>query len=118
MKERVTFIHEFVENGYFLFERPRGYDRETLSKKWNESKLHVFQSLTQFISLQDFEDALVLENSVKNWMVENSYKPGDYLPLLRIALAGTMKGPAVFDMCILLGKIETIARLELAAKQF
>lgn len=45
-----------------------------------------------------------MEASVKAWMQEKGVKPGDILPLLRIAMAGTMKGPAVFDMAEALGK--------------
>jgi glutamyl-tRNA synthetase len=44
-------------------------------------------------------------------MQENELKPGDIMSLLRLILAGTMKGPAVFDMMALLGKEETIERI-------
>ena len=37
---------------------------------------------------------------------------------LRIALAGTMKGPAVFDMMVLLGKNVAVARLQKAFDHF
>ena len=43
---------------------------------------------------------------------------GDVLPMLRIALAGTMQGPAVFDMAALLGKEEVLERLTIAYNYF
>ena len=40
------------------------------------------------------------------------------MPLLRIALAGTIQGPPVFDMMHLLGKEKSIARLKQSFEQF
>jgi glutamyl-tRNA synthetase len=112
MKERVTFMPEFTTQGYYLFEDVKTYDQDTIAKKWNADKAPIFKEMSAFIaSYQPFEGA-ALEEAVKNWIHEKGLKPGDWLPLLRIALAGTMKGPAVFDMAALLGKEETQRRLE------
>ena len=57
-------------------------------------------------------EATHIEEALKNLLQENNLKPGDIFPMLRIALAGTMQGPAVFDMMELLGKTESIARID------
>src|SRR5690606_6271465 len=36
MKERVSFIREFIEKGFYFFERPEQYDEAVLKKRWNE----------------------------------------------------------------------------------
>jgi glutamyl-tRNA synthetase len=112
MKERVTFLPDFVEQGYYFFEPVRAYDVETVQKKWSETIEGIFNALSDTLGVtQPFESA-VLEASVKQFVQERGAKPGDVLPLLRIALAGTMKGPAVFDMAVALGSTETTARLK------
>lgn len=112
MKERVTFLPDFVEQGYYLFEPVHTYDRETLQKKWTPALKPAFEELTlTFENSPTFEGA-ELESAVKQFMADKGLKPGDVLPLLRIALAGTMKGPAVFDMAAALGKAETLQRLQ------
>lgn len=112
MKERVTLIPDFVKDGYYLFEPVKVYDTETLTKKWKPELRPFFESLkTRLSNINDFS-AMVIEEDVKNFIQENTLKPGDILPLLRITLAGTMKGPAVFDMMGLLGKTETNARID------
>ena len=112
MKERVTFLPDFVEQGYYFFEPVRAYDVETVQKKWSETVESIFNVLSDTLGgTQPFESA-VLEASVKQFVQERGAKPGDVLPLLRIALAGTMKGPAVFDMAVALGSAETTARLK------
>lgn len=111
MKERVTFLPDFVEQGYYLFEGVRQYDDETLQKKWSAQAAENFAALIPVVEAQEPFEAQPLEEAVKAFMQERGIKPGDLLPLLRIALAGTMKGPAVFDMAALLGREEMVQRL-------
>jgi len=118
MKERVTFLPDFVEQGYYLFEPVRTYDSETVQKKWSETVAGIFVELQSSLgNIVPFESAN-LEEKVKQFVQEKGAKPGDVLPLLRIALAGTMKGPAVFDMAVALGSAETMARLKRFVETF
>jgi glutamyl-tRNA synthetase len=111
MKERVTFLPDFVDTGYYLFEPVREYDRETFQKKWTPAVADFFKELIAMVSIFDAFNAPELEEAVKHFIQEKGLKPGDVLPLLRLALAGTMKGPAVFDMAVALGREETVRRL-------
>jgi glutamyl-tRNA synthetase len=118
MKERVTFLPDFVEQGYYLFEPVREYDEETLEKRWNPTHSPIFEELITMMLNFDPYEAHALEEAVKQFILEKGLKPGDILPLLRLALAGTMKGPAVFDMAVALGKQVTADRLRaMAAKR-
>lgn len=118
MKERVTFLTDFVEVGYYLFEPVRDYDREAIAKKWKREWTPVFERLIAFIGAYSPFDGHELEAAVKQFLVDQGAKPGDLLPLLRVALAGTMKGPAIFDMAIILGQTETVERLRAALVVF
>jgi len=117
MKERVTFLTEIVETGYYLFEPVREYDEETLQKRWNGDIAAVFAELIEKVATFDLFKALELEEAVKTFIQEKGVKPGDILPLLRIALVGTMKGPAVFETMVVLGQEETVARLKAFLKR-
>lgn len=112
MKERVTFLPDFVEAGYYFFEPVRSYDEETLKKRWNGDIATVFAELTEKVATFEPFKAVELEEAVKTYMQEKNLKPGEILPLLRIALVGTMKGPAVFETAEVLGREETVARLK------
>ena len=118
MKERVTFLPDFVEQGYYLFESVKDYDNDTLQKKWKSELTPVFEKLMEHVQLISSFEATEVESSVKDFVQEQGLKPGDVLPLLRIALAGTMKGPAVFDMAAALGREETVQRLRTAVHHF
>ncbi len=114
MRDRATFLPDFIRDGYFLFEAPKTYDPETLAKKWDDAKRPVFQAITKVFAAAESFQVADLETAVKGWMTENGAKPGEFLPLLRLALAGTMKGPDVFEMAEMFGKEETVRRLETA----
>lgn len=118
MKERVTFLPDFTDQGYYLFEPVRTYDEEQIAKKWRPELQDAWQALIdRWKTVQSFE-ADALDALTKTILQEKSLKAGDILPLLRIALAGTVKGPAVFDMAHVLGQEETVSRLSTALHVF
>jgi glutamyl-tRNA synthetase len=111
MKERVTFFNEFLEKGYYFFEDVKEYDSQNVTKRWKPENRDKFEDLKDLIETLDFNDPLSMEHAVKEWINENGLKMGDVMPLIRIALAGTMQGPAVFEMASVLGKKATLNRL-------
>lgn len=118
MKERVTFFNEFLEKGYYFFKNVEVFDNENIKKRWKLENRPKFEDLRLVFSNLDFNDPLSMEQVVKEWINANGLKMGDVLPMLRIALAGTMQGPAVFDMAALLGKEEVLQRLTIAYNYF
>ncbi len=112
MRERAIFLTDFLEKGYYCFESVREYDTETLKKKWKPENAPKFKDLQNKLLQSAATDAAALEQEVKDWMPTADLKPGDVLPMLRIALTGTVQGPAVFDLILLLGKTTVDERLE------
>jgi glutamyl-tRNA synthetase len=113
MKGRVTFVADFVEEGYYFFEPVRTFDTDTLAKKWRPDLMPVLEGLVEALKSADSAASPAeLEATAKTYMTEAGAKPGDVMPLLRIALAGTMKGPGVFDMIAALGFDETYRRIQ------
>ncbi len=118
LKERCHLLSDFWENGAWFFEEVKEYDLENVKKRWNtELKGHFDKLIAELDSMQSF-DAPGLESKVKAFINENGLKMGQVLPLLRIALAGTMKGPGVFETMEVFGKSETLARIKKAVALF
>lgn len=111
MKERVTFIQDFVDQGQYLFETVATYDMEALSKKWKSNLAPVFERWIAAYEAAQEGTSIEQEEVFKAFVAEQGVKPGEMLPLLRLALAGTMKGPGVFELAATLGKEETLLRL-------
>ena len=64
------------------------------------------------INSEDFHTIFLKE------MEAMDLKMGQVMPLIRMALTGTMSGPPVFDIADILGKEETIRRIESAIVAF
>ena len=60
----------------------------------------------------------VLENNFKEIAAANQIKPGEVLLPFRIMLVGGKFGPGVFDISEILGKKETITRIQKAIPVF
>ncbi len=118
LAERLTFVTDFWEQGYFLFQPPAQYDEATLKKKWKEGKREFFPELVErFANVPNFT-AAALETETKLFMESHSLGFGDVLPIIRIMLTGTMQGPSVFDAAALIGKEETLQRMRKGIEEF
>ena len=113
MKERANFVAEFWEMSDFFFEAPMSYD-EKASKNWKEDTPALMGQLIEILrSIEDF-NSINIETIVKNWMNQNEIGMGKVMQPFRLSLVGALKGPHLFDIVELIGKDETIMRLEKA----
>lgn len=113
IKERANFVSEFWELSAFFFEAPTSYD-EKAAKNWKEETPVLIQQLIEVLNtIEDFT-SLNIETIVKEWMTANEIGMGKVMQPFRLSLVGALKGPHLFDIVELIGKQETIKRLEKA----
>jgi len=118
VKERCTLLTDFTEQSYFFFQAPVIYDIGAVKPKWNEQKQEFFRQLLRNWEITETWTAPVLENNFQITVVANQLKPGEVLLPLRIMLVGGKFGPGVFDIAAILGKQETIRRIQNALLVF
>jgi glutamyl-tRNA synthetase len=112
IKERVTFLKEFPERGYYFFEDIKEYDEKMLKKKWKPAHKEKIDVLVEKLTeLADFSGENI-ENLVKAFMEEFDLGFGQVLPVLRISVTGSMQGPAIFDVMALIGNEKSVERLK------
>jgi len=117
IKERATFSIDLWEQGSFFFITPKAYDEIAWAKSFKEDTSSLLESVIAILkSLDDFST----ENSsekVKNWILSQGIGFGKVMMPLRLALVGEMKGPDVFEIISILGKNESIHRIENAIRK-
>jgi glutamyl-tRNA synthetase len=118
MKERAIFINDLLEMGYYFFEDIKTYDNETIQKKYSKESRGKFDAVIEVLNGVSEFNALNLESALKEYTASAGIKTGEVMPVLRLALAGTMQGPPVFSMMHLLGKEKSIARLKSSFNYF
>ncbi len=114
VKDRCTLLTDFVQQSSFFFKTPEQLDVDSVKPKWNDEKKNFFIDYLKQLSRIDTWDLVSLETAFKNLAVEKNIKPGELLAPLRIMLVGGKFGPAVFQVAELIGKQETISRIEKA----
>ncbi len=118
MKERVMLLPEFWEKGYYFFENIKEYEGKPIRKKWKPDRRAKFETLRNAINeVTDFK-ADNIETVVKAFVEESELGFGNVLPILRIGVSGTMKGPSIYEIIALIGKEETATRLVTAFDAF
>ncbi len=114
LSERATFPADLLTEGRFMFERPSEYDEKTLSKKWDSNSPALIQDLrARFASLDTFDEASI-EEAFKAYLTEKELGFGKVGPSFRLAVTGKGMGPSMFAICEVLGKEETLARMDQA----
>ena len=114
LKERSTFVKDMWEEGKYYFISPTSYDEKTISKKWKEdTPKYIMELKNKIEGISDFTSENI-ENEFKSYLEKNELGMGKLLPAFRVCLTGVGIGPSLFDIASLLGKKETINRIETA----
>ena len=116
IKERATFVSDFWSLSHFFFQAPTSYDAKASKKQWKEETPGLINSLIDVLTSMDDYTSKSIENVVKTWLTEKELGFGKVMPPFRLALVGAMSGPHLFDIAEMIGKEETINRLEKAIK--
>lgn len=114
VKDRCTLLADFYEQSKFLFETPAQLDLEAVKPKWNDDKKAFFEAVISGLQAASVWKAAELEASFKALATQKNIKPGEVLLPLRIMLVGGKFGPGVFDIAELIGKEETVKRIQAA----
>ena len=112
IKERATFVSDFWELSKFFFEAPAQYNEKALKKQWKEQTPEIVKEVSEVLKNTSNFTSVALEEAVKQYMETKSLGFGQVMPPLRLALVGELKGPHVFDIIEVIGKEETLRRLD------
>ena len=117
IKERAHFTNELWELADYFFEAPATYD-EKASKNWKEDTSSLLLQVKEELhKISDFTSSNI-ETVLKDWMTTNEIGMGKVMQPLRLSIVGALKGPHLFDIIELIGKSETIKRIEKATATF
>jgi glutamyl-tRNA synthetase len=118
IKDRCVLLNDFYKQASYFFETPGEYDLDAVKPKWTDAKTDFFNSLIVMLRNEASIEGAILEEKFKALAEEKGLKTGDVMLPFRIMLVGGKFGPHVFDIAALLGKDETINRIEKALVAF
>ena len=112
MKPRVSFVNEFITKCPYFYTEPTEYNEKVLKKRWKEDSPELLKKLRDnFVELlnpikEDFENALTKTAEDLN------IGKGKLIHPLRISVSGMGEGPGVYDIVVIIGKDETLKRID------
>ncbi|MER2997418.1 glutamate--tRNA ligase [Pontibacter populi] len=114
MKERISFPQDFWKEAAYFFVAPEEYNDKVASKKWNAQSVAVFEQFkNELPTIADFNADSVKE-LLTTILERNGMKIGQVMQALRLAVTGAEAGPDLMQIIEIIGREETISRIETA----
>jgi len=117
IKDRCTLLPDFWAQGHFFFVTPEITEEAAIKEKWNDQKQQFFSNwITELESVTEWT-SILLETNFTELLAKHGLKKGDVLLPLRVMLVGGKFGPGVFAIAEVIGKPETIKRVNKALEK-
>lgn len=114
MKERANFVKDIYNDSLFFFVTPEEYNEKDVKKYWKEESIPLMQELYNLLSkIEDYSFANT-EKIISAWINTKEIGFGKVMNPFRVAIVGAAKGPHMFNIIEIIGKTETLKRLEKA----
>jgi glutamyl-tRNA synthetase len=116
IKERCEFVSDLWEQGSYFFEAPVSYDEKTVKKRWKAETPEQLAAIAALFKTVETWKAEEIKEAFSAFMNEKGWGFGAIMNPLRLCLVGGNMGPDLFKICEILGREETIQRMETAVK--
>ncbi len=120
-QERLKKLSEIGELTEFFFKNELEYENKLLIwKKLDDNQIKMnLQFVYDLLEKVDNSDWLKenIEKDIIDYLKEKELKVGDYLWPMRVALTGREASPGPFEVAEVLGKVESLKRINLAIKK-
>lgn len=112
LKTRSNTLEAIRHDAQFLFKVSMD---EKAAEKLKATDPAIIQKMNDLLQSIDNWTKAAIEEAFHKWMEKEGLKMGQFGPALRALLTGTMQSPAIYDVMAVLGKEETLKRLNSAA---
>lgn len=117
VRDRVQLIPQLWDETYFFFVAPEEYDEKTVKKRWKAESSVQMREIIDLLNAQPAFESEALGEALNSFIQTKEYSMGGVMNALRLALVGAPKGPHINEILYLLGREESIRRIERAIAQ-
>ncbi len=116
-KERAKTLVELVEASIFFYRAPTEYDAKSVKKWWGPDAGDLLTRARRMIETIDLENETTAESALRSLATElTAGNLGKMAQPIRLALTGTTVSPPLFTVMAILGREETLGRIDRAIK--
>ncbi|WP_445383579.1 glutamate--tRNA ligase [Robiginitalea sp. IMCC43444] len=117
VRERASFVKDLWQLSHYFFTAPKRYDEKAVRKQWKPETADRMQGVKQVLaSVEDFNSESI-ESEIKEHISSSGLSFGQVMAPLRLAVVGALQGPHLFDIIELIGKEQTLQRIDSAIEQ-
>ncbi len=116
VKERANFVTDLWDQSSFFFVAPAEFDQKAVKKRWKADSYEQMIELQKVLSGIDDFSSDNIEQTVKSWIEKKEYGMGMIMNAFRLLIVGALKGPHLFDIVALIGKEDTLQRIDFGLK--
>jgi len=114
MKERINFISEMWDTTSYFFVAPTEYDPAAVKKRWKPGMTTHMSKVIEVLNSVPFEYEAIHKAFLDDYIVANQLNMGQVMNSWRLAVVGKTVGPDMLTLVMMLGKEETIRRVQRA----
>jgi glutamyl-tRNA synthetase len=114
IQNRVAFVHEIWDELNVFFEDPSTYDESSVKKAWKENTETVMESVVLGLEKTQLTDVNELKNLLSDIAEQQQIGMGKVMAPLRVCMVGSLKGPDLSKLILLVGAQTAIRRINLA----
>ncbi len=114
LKPRAHFVQDLADMSVYFFRAPENYDEKGVKKHFGEGSKEIATSVREALAqVTDFTTP-VIEKTFYDLAANNGRKVGDLVGAVRLAVSGVTVGPSLWELFELVGKEETLRRIDIA----
>ena len=113
VRDRINKLHEVLPFAEYMFKPLQGYEEEYKTKFWTPDLAAPFQTLAGKLQECDFSEAS-LNAVTKDFAKESGIKSGVVMNVLRLMVTGRSVGASMIHTMEILGKEESLKRVNAA----
>ncbi|MBK7215291.1 MAG: glutamate--tRNA ligase [Bacteroidales bacterium] len=112
VRDRAVLIPDLLEQSRFFFIAPKSYDEKVVAKAWKAETPGILSGLAEVLQSVEVFEVPAIEEASKAYVADKGIGMGQLMNPFRLCLVGTSAGPGMFDIASVLGKEETLRRIQ------
>ena len=117
MKPRSNSLTDLIDQSHFLFSSPKNFDSAQLKKIWKHDTSEKIIELKNVLNSINSWAANELESNFKSFTDQKGIGIGKVMQPMRFIICGSLQGPSLFDLMELIGKEESLKRINFAINE-
>lgn len=118
IKPRSNSLADLIDQSQYFFSSPKNFEPTQLKKVWKQDTSEKIIALKNDLDSINSWAANELESNFKSFTNQRGIGVGKVMQPMRFLICGSLKGPSLFDLMELIGKEESLKRVNYAINEF